>query len=546
MPSHTLKPADTSDSALLQRRVANLGLLLAGIGSAFVAMRVVAVLVVGRPEHLTSTSMVVHYVAVLVSTAMWLACRAGRRRPVTSYAVELVGLFTACSLYAVMAAGIPQAFRPEMTLVLAFGVFLLAHAVRVPSSWEWTASLGTALAAPLLIGAWLILTPMDPRIVAASASASGSVQTTPQSIVGIGMASVVTWWVVIVATAATASAVIYGLRREVRDAMQLGQYTLEGRIGQGGMGVVFKARHALLQRPTALKLLPPDIAGERAIRRFEAEVQQTSRLTHPNTVSIYDYGRTVDGVFYYVMEYLDGISLQELPQLDGPQPPGRVIYILSQAAHALAEAHAMGLVHRDIKPANILLVDHGGAADLVKLVDFGLVRDVSHDTQLSQTSANTLEGTPLYTPPEAVTSPAEVDGRSDLYSLGAVGYYLLCAAPPFDGRTTLEVLSKHLREQPLPPSARLGTSLPSDLEGLVMRCLAKEPGQRPESARALWTALRSCRDAAAWNVLEAEQWWKQKRETIDRRREESRRQGRHDGTTPARPSVAVPRRPGAQ
>jgi serine/threonine protein kinase len=246
------------------------------------------------------------------------------------------------------------------------------------------------------------------------------------------------------------------------------------------------------------------------------------------------------------MEYLDGISLQELPQLDGPQPPGRVIYILSQAAHALAEAHAMGLVHRDIKPANILLVDHGGAADLVKLVDFGLVRDVSHDTQLSQTSANTLEGTPLYTPPEAVTSPAEVDGRSDLYSLGAVGYYLLCAAPPFDGRTTLEVLSKHLREQPLPPSARLGTSLPSDLEGLVMRCLAKEPGQRPESARALWTALRSCRDAAAWNVLEAEQWWKQKRETIDRRREESRRQGRHDGTTPARPSVAVPRRPGAQ
>jgi serine/threonine protein kinase len=536
------KPATTAESALVQRRVANLGLVLAGIGLAFVVMRIVAVLMVGRAEYLAATSMVVHYLAVLVSTAMWLVCRTGQRRRVTSYAVELVGLFIACSLYAWMATEIPQAFRPEMTILLAFGVFLLAHSVHVPSTWEWTASLGTALAIPLLTGAWLILTPMDPRIVAASASASGSVQTTPGSIIGIGMASVVTWWVVIVSTASVASAVIYGLRRDVRDAMQLGQYTLEGRIGQGGMGVVFRARHALLRRPTALKLLPPEIAGERAIRRFEAEVQQTSRLTHPNTVSIYDYGRTVDGLFYYVMEYLDGVSLQELPELDGPQPPGRVIYILSQAAHALAAAHGEGLVHRDVKPANILLVNHGGVADLVKLVDFGLVRDVSTDTELSRTSASTLEGTPLYTPPEAVTSPVEVDGRSDLYSLGAVGYYLLCVEPPFGGRTAVEVLSKHLREQPRPPSARLGRALPNDLEGLIMRCLAKEPKDRPQSARDLWRELRSCGDAAAWNVFEAEQWWSQKREVIARRREESRRKDLRDGETATRPTIAVPRR----
>ena len=343
------------------------------------------------------------------------------------------------------------------------------------------------------------------------------------------------------------SYVIYGLRREIRKAMQLGQYTIEERIGQGGMGVVFRARHALLRRPTALKLLPPEIAGERAIRRFEAEVQQTSRLTHPNTVSIYDYGRTVDGVFYYVMEYLDGISLEELPELDGPQPPGRVIYILSQAAHCLAEAHAMGLVHRDIKPANILVVDHGGVADLVKLVDFGLVREISTDKEMSRSSTEALEGTPLYTPPEAVTSPSEVDGRSDLYSLGAVGYYLLCGAPPFDGRTSVEVFSMHLHEQPVPPSAKLGAPQPDDLEAIIMGCLAKKPEHRPATARDLWKALRSCRDAEAWNVREAEKWWKQKREMIDKareakRRNAARRQGPGDGFLPATPTVAVPRR----
>ncbi len=542
--------AGTVGCAFLRRRVANLGLVLAGIGLAFVVMRVAAVLAVGRPGYLASTSMVVHYLGVLVSAGMWVACRTVEQRRGACYAVELVGLFTICSLYAVMAMGIPQAFRPEMTILLAFGVFLLAHAVHVPSSWKWTAALGTALAVPLFTSAWLILTPMDPRIVEASASASRSVQTTPASIIGIGMASVITWWVVIVSTASVASAVIYGLRREVHEAMQLGQYTLEERIGQGGMGVVFRARHALLRRPTALKLLAPEIAGERAVRRFEAEVQQTSRLTHPNTVSIYDYGRTVDGVFYYVMEYLDGVSLQELPELDGPQPPGRVIHILSQAAHGLAEAHEMGLVHRDIKPANILLVEHGGVADLVKLVDFGLAREMSTDKtdkEVSHSSTESLEGTPLYTAPEAVTSPTDVDGRSDLYSLGAVGYYLLCGAPPFDGRTSVEVLTKHLHEQPVPPSVRRGTPLPEDLEGLIMRCLAKKPEDRPADARELWKALRSCRDADAWSLYEAEKWWKQKRGVIERAREErrqkeARQQRQKEGDAPATPTVAIPRR----
>jgi len=535
----TPKHAVTVECAFVQRRVANLGLVLAGIGLAFVVMRVVAVLAVNRAGYLVSTSMIVHYLAVAVSTVMWLCCRTGEHSRALCYTVELVGLFLACSLYAVMAEGIPQAFRPEMTILLVFGVFLLAHAVHVPSSWKWTALLGTSLAIPLFVSAWAILTPLDPRIVAASAADSRSVQTTPESIIGIGMASVVTWWIVIASTASATSAVIYGLRREVHEAMRLGQYTLEKRIGQGGMGVVYRARHSLLRRPTAIKLLPPEIAGERAVRRFEAEVQQTSRLTHPNTVSIYDYGRTIDGVFYYVMEYLDGVSLQELPELDGPQPPGRVIYILSQATHALAEAHAAGLVHRDIKPANILLVNHGGVADMVKLVDFGLVREINKDTELSRTSVDALEGTPLYTPPEAVTSPLEVDGRSDIYSLGAVGYYLLCGEPPFNGQTSVEVLTKHLHEQPLTPSAKLNRSLPNDLETVIINCLAKKREDRPQSARDLWNALRSCKDASAWNVYQAEQWWKEKRKLIERMREASRQQVPRDGALPATPTVAV-------
>ncbi|MBW2523555.1 MAG: serine/threonine protein kinase, partial [Deltaproteobacteria bacterium] len=322
-------------------------------------MRVVAILAVRSPDKLLSTSMLVHYGGVAVALAMWLSCRRGRRSLAAVYVIELNGLAAACGLYAVMATGIPQAFRPEMTILLAFGLFLMAHAVHVPSSWRWTAVIGVALAIPLMSGAWAILTPMDPRLVEASAAAPGSVQRTAASIVGIGMASVVTWWVVIVATASTASQVIYGLRREVREARQLGQYTLEQKLGEGAAGVVYRATHAMLRRPTAIKLLLPERVGEESLARFEREVRTTARLSHPNTVTIFDYGRTADGLFYYAMELLDGASLSEVVELTGPMPPGRVVHVLQQVASALAEAHELELVHRDIKPANVMLTSQG-------------------------------------------------------------------------------------------------------------------------------------------------------------------------------------------
>ena len=425
----------------------------------------------------------------------------------------------------------PIGYLSVPVIFMGIVLFLVMRAAIVPSSTAQTVIVGVVSTMPAVFATHFAFNRTAPW---------GETPNPPNAATVIAV-----WSGIFVVVTTVVSKIIYGLQAQVHEAMQLGQYTLQERIGQGGMGVVFKARHSLLQRPTALKLLPPETAGERAIRRFEAEVQQTSRLTHPNTVSIYDYGRTVDGVFYYVMEYLDGVSLQELVELDGPQPPGRVIYILSQAAHGLAEAHAAGLVHRDIKPANILLVNHGGVADLVKLVDFGLVREIDADTQMSRTSADALEGTPLYTPPEAVTSPTEVDGRSDLYSLGAVGYFLLCGAPPFNGRTSVEVFTLHLHEQPVPPSARLAAPLAEDLEGIIMRCLAKKPEERPDGARELWHQLRECRDAESWNVHEAEKWWKLKRPSIEQARKEKRRQEaerKGAGDAPATPTVAVPRK----
>jgi len=500
--------------AFLQRRVGNLGLVLALIGLAFVVMRVIAVMAVGRPERLLSASMVSHYLGVGASLAIWLGCRwTGDRRAVI-YAVELVGLVTTCSLYTVMAAGIPQAFRPEMTILLAFGVFLLAHAVHVPSSWQWTALLGTAMAVPLVTGAWVILTPMDPRIVEASASAAGSVQTTEGSIIGIGMASVITWWIVIVSTASVASAVIYGLRREVREALRLGQYTLEEKLGEGGMGAVYRARHALLRRRAAIKLIRPDLAGEgahrvRALERFEREADATANLKSPHTIQIYDFGVSEDGAFYYVMELLDGIDLETAVKRYGPMPAGRVGFLLGQACESLEEAHAAGLVHRDVKPANIFMCRHGLRCDFVKVLDFGLVAlaPEQDQTYLKLTRDNVAIGTPGYLAPEMAQHPDTVDARADIYALGCVAYWLLSGHAPFERDTPMATILAHLEEAPAPPSRVTELEIPKALEALVLDCLEKDPKDRPASAAEVARRLEAAVTADSWGRAQAAEWW---------------------------------------
>jgi serine/threonine protein kinase len=296
-------------------------------------------------------------------------------------------------------------------------------------------------------------------------------------------------------------------RKAALEAKQLGQYELEEKIGAGGMGVVYKACHSMLRRPTALKLLDIDKTTDATIARFEREVRLTSQLNHPNTIAVYDFGRTPEGIFYYAMEYLDGVTLDDLVEQHGPQPEGRVIHILNQLCGSLIEAHGVGLIHRDVKPANIIINRRGGMFDVVKLLDFGLVKAVDAARETALTAAGSITGTPLYVSPEGIERPDDVDARSDLYAVGAVGYFLLTGQPVFEGQSVVEICMHQVQTPPLPPSERLGTAISTDLENVILKCLAKSPSYRPQTATELLTVLTACSSAGNWTTEDAQAWW---------------------------------------
>jgi DNA-binding NtrC family response regulator len=293
------------------------------------------------------------------------------------------------------------------------------------------------------------------------------------------------------------------------EGLPLGHYRLMEKLGEGGMGEVWRARHQLLARPCAIKLIRPDLLGENreaATERFRLEARTIARLSSPNTVRLYDFGVSETGSFYFVMELLTGMDLSSLVQRFGPLPPARAVAVLRQACRSLGEAHAAGLLHRDIKPQNLFLCRLGLDVDVVKLLDFGLVKSLHEDvTQL--TAAGTLTGTPAYMPPERVIGAA-ADERSDIYSLGCAAYWMLTGRTVFTGEP-MAVMIHHARTAPKPPSTISPTPIPERLEQIVLACLEKTPEKRPSSALDLWTQLGEVTLSASWTHERAEQWWQE-------------------------------------
>ena len=316
---------------------------------------------------------------------------------------------------------------------------------------------------------------------------------------GVGLAVCLAW-------------IVHQLGMEVKRARQLGAYTLDERLGSGGMGEVWKARHRFLARPAAVKLIRAEMAPERlhtAFERFEREAQTTAALRSPHTIELYDFGATDDRRPYYVMELLDGLDLDTFVERFGPQPPERVIDWLRQACHSLREAHARGLVHRDIKPANLFVCRYGADYDFVKVLDFGLVAwGPAADTDDARLTADgRVIGTPAYMPPEMATSGDLVDARSDLYALGCVAYWLLTGGQVFAGGSPIEVILGHVDKTPAAPSELSDQVIPEELDRIVLACLAKAPEDRPASADALLRMLDQCQTGQEWTQERARDWW---------------------------------------
>ena len=307
---------------------------------------------------------------------------------------------------------------------------------------------------------------------------------------------------------------VYGFGKRLRQAREIGSYELVERIGEGGMGEVWRARHRLLARPAAIKLIRTDLLGsspgsrEQTLQRFRREAQETATLGSTHTIDVYDFGVTEDGDFYYVMELLNGVSLERFVKQFGPMEPARVVSLLQQVCHSLGEAHARGLVHRDIKPANIFLCRLGPDDDFVKVLDFGLVKHITPmatDSLISM--AGRAVGTPAYMAPETALGAVDVDGRADIYSLGCVAYFLLTGQIVFARPSPMSTLLAHLNDQPEPLTAKSELPVPPALEALILECLSKDPAARPASAAVLGRRLAEVIPGRSWSAEEAHAWW---------------------------------------
>jgi serine/threonine-protein kinase len=309
--------------------------------------------------------------------------------------------------------------------------------------------------------------------------------------------------------------ILYRLGRQLREARALGSYQLIELLGKGGMGEVWLARHRLLARSTAIKVVRPDMLGggsreatAMTLSRFEREAQATAALTSPHTIRLYDFGLTDEGTFYYAMELLDGRDLESLVREFGPLPYQRAMHLVGQVCRSLAEAHAIGLIHRDIKPANIYVCRMGLEYDFVKVLDFGLVKlDDRRAASGLLTAEHVAIGTPAYMAPEAILGDANVDDRADVYALGCVAYFLLTGERVFGAESQMKLLMQHVHDEPIPPSRRTEQAIPREIDDLVLACLHKDPDRRPHSAEELGRLASGYKTANTWDQQAAKKWW---------------------------------------
>jgi serine/threonine-protein kinase len=503
--------------AFYQSRVASFGLIISAAGAVGVFFRILIALESGTlAEKLGEPGFWLHAGAIVPCLAMWLFAR-GDPRPLNSViAAETMGVLFASIGYIGMGMTIPPEVGADVITAFSLSFAFFARAVFVPSTARQTGWLGLLIGVPLVGMMALHYRDVDPEMWRMVGYDTRGFE--KSTVIASTALMTTMWWTLTVGLSSIACYVIHRLRTEVSSIRRLGQYQLGRKLGEGAMGVVYEATHGMLKRPAAVKLLRPELGGREVHDLFQREVQLTAQLTHPYTITIYDYGRTPDGLFYYAMELLDGASLQDIVEATGPQSLSRVVHILRDVALALDEAHSAGLIHRDVKPSNIMLARQGGAHDVVKVVDFGLVKRLSDAEDSQRNDARSIKGTPHYLSPEGVNSPGEVDARSDLYGLGAVGYFLLTGRPVFQGGTVLEICMQHVQATPPPIGDARGEPVPAELEQLIMSCLAKNKDDRPGSGQALADALDAL-DIPRWTRSDAEAWWERYGTLVEEQRE---------------------------
>lgn len=376
-------------------------------------------------------------------------------------------------------------------------ILIFTYALLIPNSWQRALGMMIPMAlGPIVV---MLLTGFLSSTVADVFSQPRFQPVFIESLMEMTLTLVIATWGV---------KTIRSLRAAAFQAQQLGNYRLRRLLGRGGMGEVHLAEHMLLKRPCAIKLIRPEIAGHpETLSRFEREVRSTAQLTHWNTVEIYDYGMSEDGTFYYVMEYLPGMNLDQIVEMHGPLPAERVVHFLKQTCDALDEAHLQGFVHRDIKPANIFAAQRGGMFDVAKLLDFGLVRTEQMQIEPKLTQQGQIAGSPLFMAPEQASGD-EIDARCDIYALGCVAYYLLTGKPPFEEKNPVKLILAHAQQVPRKPS-ELNPNVPRDLEGLVMKCLEKDPSKRFQTVVEFRDALLMTAANGHWTRQSAKLWWAQ-------------------------------------